>query len=380
MGEQDSSKACVLRGVSQGDGQRVSAARTRADSDPGKYMPRKSFALVVAAIIALLPAIASAHEVYVLDPATIMRDIMNPSPNPLVMIVQQPDQFLLWAIIGVIVVSTVFAMSITHIAETIFDPLLARLKPLAAPIARLTLGACLIASAYHHALFGPELPLSQFGALGPLLQIGLYLSGTFILVGLWTRAAGLIALCIFLAGVASYNVYMLTYANYLGEICFVLVLGSGRFSIERTLGIHSRRFQALRRRFEPYAFPALRILFGISIAFASYFAKFLHSQLALDVVTRYHLTNFFHFEPLFIVLGAFCVELLIGLFFMFGIEIRHTVLFFLFWLFLSLLYFGEAVWPHLVLLGVLTALFCHGYDRYSIEGRFFKKKHLEPVL
>jgi uncharacterized membrane protein YphA (DoxX/SURF4 family) len=328
----------------------------------------------------MLPAIASAHEVYVLDPATIMRDIMNPSPNPLIMILQEPSQFLLWAIIGSILISTVFAMSITRVFERIFDPLLARLKPLAAPIARLTLGACLIASAYHSALFGPELPLSHFGGFAAAIQIGLYLSGALILLGLFTRAASLIALCIFLAGVVRYNVYMLTYANYLGEICFVLILGSGRFSLERMLGIHSRHFHLLRRRFEPYAFPVLRILFGISVAFASYFAKFLHSQLALDVVTNYHLTNYFHFEPLFIVLGAFCVELLIGLFFILGIEIRHTVLFFLFWLFLSLLYFGEAVWPHLVLVGVLLALFCHGYDRYSVEGRFFKKRHLEPVL
>ncbi len=88
----------------------------------------------------------------------------------------------------------------------------------------------------------------------------------------------------------------------------------------------------------------------------------------------------FHFEPLFIVLGACIVELLIGAFFIFGIEIRHTVLFFLFWLFLSLLYFGEAVWPHLVLVGVLLSLFCHGYDKLSLEGYYFKRDKREPVF
>src|SRR5207244_2508272 len=124
-------------------------------------------------------------------------------------------------------------------------------------------------------------------------------------------------------------------------ILLALILGSGQFSIDHTLHWHSRFFGVLGRRLEPYAFPALRILFGLSIAFASYFAKFLHSQLALDVVNNYHLTNYFHFEPLFIVLGAFMVDLLIGMFFMVGVEIRHTVLFFLFWLALSLLYFGE---------------------------------------
>jgi hypothetical protein len=63
-----------------------------------------------------------------------------------------------------------------------------------------------------------------------------------------------------------------------------------------------------------------------------------------------------------------------------GIEIRWTAIFVLFWLTLSLLYFGEAAWPHLVLFGLGIALFLHGYDRYSLEGQFLKKAHTEPVL
>jgi hypothetical protein len=328
-----------------------------------------------------LPTLALAHEVYVLDPATIMRDVMNPSPNPFVMVMQEPQQFILWAIIGFIVVSTIFAMSITHILENFFMPLLVRLKPYAAPIARVTLGVCLIASAYHGALFGPELPMSKFaGDYVPVIQAILYIAGALITVGTCTRLGGLLALIVYILGVAHFGVYMLNYANYLGEIAFVLIIGAGRFSIDgKARGLPDSLLQ-LAHKLEPYAFPILRVLFGVSVAFASYFAKFLHSRLALDVVTNYHLTNFFHFEPLFIVLGAFCVETLMGLFFIFGIEIRHTALFFLFWLFLSLLYFGESVWPHLVLLGLNVAFLFHGYDKYSLEGRFFKKRLLEPVL
>ncbi|MBI5470143.1 hypothetical protein HY968_02360 [Candidatus Kaiserbacteria bacterium] len=336
--------------------------------------------------IFLIPFSASAHEVYVLDSAAIMRDIVNPSPNPLALILQDPQQFLFWALIGAILISTVFTMSITHRVQDTFSPFLMRLKPWAAPIARVTLGACLIASAYNNALFGPELPFSDFGTFGRMIQITLYISGILSLVGLWTRAAGSLALLIFAAGIAKYNIYMFTYANYLGEIFFAMILGSGRFSLDHWLNLPKMArfnlaiFAKLGRRLEPYAFPVLRILFGISIAFASYYAKFVHSQLALDVVTKYHLTNFFHFDPLFIVLGAFCVELLIGLFLILGVEIRHTALFFLFWLALSLLYFGEAVWPHLVLVGVLLALFCHGYDKLSLEGYYFKRGSREPVL
>ncbi len=338
----------------------------------------------------LVPYIAYAHEVYVLNTETITRDVLAISPNPFSQIAHDPRLFILSGIIGVILVSTVFAMSITHWFEVTFNPYLNKLKPWAAPIARITLGVSLIASAYNNALFGPELPLSHFGSLGPFIQIALFVAGALCLIGILTRTAGAIALVIFVLSIVRYNIYMMTYANYLGEIVLTIFLGSGLLSLDHYLrlrpgfggqvGWHTKRLHRLRRIVEPYAFPVLRILFGISIVFASFYAKFLHSQLALDVISNYHLTNFFPFEPLFVVLGACIVEILIGLFFIVGFEIRHTALFFLFWIFLSLLYFGESVWPHLVLVGVLLALFCHGYDRWSVEGYLFKSHAREPVL
>ena len=96
--------------------------------------------------------------------------------------------------------------------------------------------------------------------------------------------------------------------------------------------------------------------------------------------STYNLTQYFPFDPLFIVLGAGIIEFLAGVFIIVGFEIRHTVLFLLFWLTLSLLFFQESVWPHLVLVGVLVALFMRGYDRYTVEGRFWGTGGREPVL
>jgi hypothetical protein len=47
---------------------------------------------------------------------------------------------------------------------------------------------------------------------------------------------------------------------------------------------------------------------------------------------------------------------------------------------LSLWYFQESVWPHIVLIGLPIAFFMHGYDKYSLEGYFLKKGRREPVL
>lgn len=350
-------------------------------SSKGKNMLLSlKWAFLTSALFLLPFDFVSAHEVYVLDKETIAGDLASSSPNPFIMVGQQPRLFVFWGIIAVILVSTVFAMSITHWFEKRVNPMLNRLKPYAAPIARITLGICLIASAQQYALFGPELPFSDFGNYAGLIQSLLYVTGFLCLIGFWTRLAGLVALLVFIAGVLRYDAYMLTYANYLGEILFAIILGSGRFSVDYSFHRHTKILESFRRKIEPLAFPILRILFGISVAYAAYYAKFMHSQLALDVVNNYNLTNFFHFEPLFIVLGACIVEVLIGTFIILGIEIRHTALFFLFWIFLSLLYFGESVWPHLVLVGVLASLFCHGYDRYSLEGYVFKHRGREPVL
>jgi len=125
----------------------------------------------------------------------------------------------------------------------------------------------------------------------------------------------------------------------------------------------------------------MRVAFGVSLIYASVYAKIMHNNLALAVTAHYPgMVAFFGFEPHFLVLGAAIIEIVLGLFFILGIEIRFTSLFILFWLSLSLWYFGESVWPHIILIAIPLAFVCYGYDRYSLEGLFFKKNGREPVL
>lgn len=342
---------------------------------------RKTLVYILPAVALALPALASAHEVYLLDGPTIARDIGTVSPNPFNAFFDNTYQFFLWGFMCFVAFSTIFFMSIFHSFEERFAPLFARMKKYAAPTARITLGLCLLACAYNKALFGPELPfygLDPNGVAG--LQILFYIAGTLITFGIWTRIGALLvvpALWLFL--VERVN-YVPTYANYYGEVIFVFISGGGMYSLLDDGRFLPKSLRRLIHELEKYSWPILRIGFGISILYAAIFAKFIHSNLALDTIAKYHLTNYFHFDPLFTVLGAFIIESLIGIFFIIGLEIRWNCIFFLFWLSLSLWYFGEAVWPHLVLIGLNLTFLLHGYDRYSIEGRFFKKHGLEPVL
>ena len=345
-------------------------------------MARK-FLIVCTGLMALFPALASAHEVYVLDYATIVRDVASISPNPLMAILSNTYQFLFWGFVSFVVVSTVFFASIFHLFEGWASQLLNRLKRFAPLIERVTLGLSLIVFAYNGAIFGPELPLQGiYGGFTPAIQSLFYIAGALITVGLFTRACALLIALLALCSVPIYGWYMLTYTAYFVVVVVVFVTGGGPYSLDRLWHRHNSKhlIERLRKRFEPYEMLVLRLGFGFSVIVAAVYAKFLHSALTLDVIRLYHLTDYFQFEPLFIVLGALIIESIIGLFIMFGIEIRWTAIFFLFWLTASLFYFGETVWPHLALFGLNFMLFFHGYDRYSIEGRFFKRHGVEPVF
>jgi uncharacterized membrane protein YphA (DoxX/SURF4 family) len=330
--------------------------------------------------------LAFAHEVYVLTANEIAIDTSEPAFDMVQVALNDLHHFFFWAIIVFIVVSTVFFASIFRFFEDALDPVFDKLKRYAPAICRATVGIGLIAGAYYRATYGPELPLLPlFGALTPYVAGIIAVSGILIIAGIWVRLAALVALFFYAITVWVHGVYMLTYVNYFGEFVILILMGThGRHhEIRSTLTGFLHR---VARVFAPYSFAFLRITFGLSLLYSSFYAKILHNNLALQVASvplaghPYPLAHYFGMEPHFLVLGAALIELLIGSFYILGIEIRWTSLFLLFWLSLSLWYFGESVWPHIILIGIPVAFFFHGYDRWSLEGRYFKKRLLEPIL
>lgn len=326
--------------------------------------------------------LASAHEVYVLSELDVQSILSSDSPNPFSAIEANQLQFFTWTFITLATVVVVFLVSIARPVENFFDPILFKIKrKFGFIIVRVTIGLALIASGYYQSLFGPELPLVDiFGEYSVMFSFALMIIGACILVGFLTRTMGLAALVITICGIYKYGSYIFTYTNYMGDIIFVALLGAHVWSFDKHLLRWHGVMGAVERFVEKYSFLILRITFGFSLIYASVFAKFIHSELALQTVLDYNLTNYFHFEPLFIVLGAGLIEITIGTFIIIGFEVRFASLFLMFFLTLSLVYFGEAVWPHIVLFGGAMALFVHGYDRYSLEGYFFKNAQHEPVL
>ncbi|TSC63079.1 MAG: hypothetical protein Athens041674_327 [Parcubacteria group bacterium Athens0416_74] len=328
-----------------------------------------------------LPSLVFAHEVYVLPLDVIQAAMANPSPDPFSAIAGNELKFFFWAFVGFVVVSTIAAATFFGAMEKRMLPTLMRLKRYALPLARLTAGLSTLSFGLMGALYGTEIPFdSLFGGVTMLMQIFFVIAGAALTLGIFTRPFALLLALVYAWAGYIYGWYIFTYTDHIGLYILLLLLGSGGYSLSRALHINEMNAPRIIEHLRPLAFPILRILFGFGIMFASIYAKYMYSALALNVVTMYSLTTYFPFDPLFVVLGALIIEFLAGVLFMLGIAVRWSSLFLLFWLSLSLIYFQEDVWPHIILFGLCGVVFLHGYDKFSLEGRLLRRRDSEPVL
>jgi hypothetical protein len=219
-----------------------------------------------------------------------------------------------------------------------------------APILRIALGISLIFSALTWNFLGPELSLASLGGT-TLLRYALLMGGLLITFGIFTELGALLALGVYTLASIKYGWYLASYTNYLAEILALIFFGAKTFSLDKRFGLWRERLATLRL----YESTLIRVGYGFALAFAAVTIKLLHPILTLTVIQTYHLTRFswlFPHDPLLVVLGAGLAELAIGIFIILGFELRLTILISLFYITLSLLYFGEAIWPHLILYGI----------------------------
>lgn len=330
-----------------------------------KFLP----AIVLLLLLISFPPLTHAHEVYVLSPNAISADVQSTSINvfsslstPLNIV-----WFFFFAFLALASLSISFRISFSKWGLAMTKRV-EKLRDFAFPIIRIVFGISLIFSATHASLFGPELPISHLP--GSMIWTGiLFVGGILVTVGLFSRFVAVLLLILFIVASFTFHGYMATYSNYLGEIIVLLLIGSENFSLDNLL--FKKTYSSLNEG-KQFAIPLLRISFAISLFVAALYAKFLHPSLGLEVVTQYELTRFFPFDPLFVVFGAGCIEMTIALIFLLGINMRWNIFFFAFWATLSLVFFGEAVWPHYILFGISIGLFLYGYDSLTLESKAVK--------
>lgn len=311
------------------------------------------------------------HEVYVLTPEQINQ--LWPEPLNVWQVLSAPHNrtiILLGSSVGLLAFGLALFIKSRDFAKR-FGRLIDKSTIIAPDVIRIAFGLALILSGMEKALFGPELPLSLF-PLAAVLKPLLIVLGGLLILGIANRLMAAVSIGVYLLAFVDQGWYMLNYINYLGEAIAVYLLPNQFLSVD---GWWKRRQSP---KYQPsifsekYSLPIARILFGLSLMFAAIQVKIFHPALSYQVVNQYHLTSYFPFDPLMVVLGAALVEILIGVLYMLGLLNRANSVFFMTFLILSIIFFKEDVWPHYLLIGLGLGLFLHRPDRLALDSRLFK--------
>lgn len=317
--------------------------------------------------------VASAHEAYVLPYDDFWAGIRAPiTPHVLDAL---KDTSNLW--VGGLVALGVFALVVADILfrrstrGQRFYAALEGYSHYGQHFIRIAIAVAFFFAATSDTFLGPEL----HGALFPhpyVVQLTLFAISFMIAVGLFTELAAVAGIALYIWSFFVYGPYVFTYLNYLGELIVLVLFGMRVASFDRYIFGRLKRFTA----WEKYKTVVVRIAYGFSLLWAAVTIKLLHPDILVTVVNTWHLTQFhwlFPSDPLLITLGAGIVESLIGICIIFGLEMRLVVLVSLFYITLSLFYFQELVWPHLLLYGISFNLLVQP-EYFSVDRWLFRKR------
>lgn len=325
-------------------------------------------------ILAAIPMLASAHEAYVVSKDFFWQEMSQPlSFKALAALHNSHDVAVtLQVVIGVLLLLLLnFLFRLTKIGGKMHRSF-ERFSHWGPVIVRIAIAAAFFFGARSGAFLGPELSLSQM-PFAEFMRWGLYIASGMIAVGLFTEIAALAGLVIFTIGFFTFGAYLATYLNYLGELIVLFLFGMRQWSFDALLFGPLKKW---REVWEPYGTTIVRVFYGAALIYAGITVKFLHADLTLRVINDWHLTQFhwlFPSDPLLVVLGAGLAEAAIGLFILFGFEMRMTVFISLFYITLSLLYFQELVWPHILLYGISLNLIVQP-ETFTLDHLLFRKR------
>lgn len=230
-------------------------------------------------------------------------------------------------------------------------------------ILRLSLGIALIGAGAGSVLISP-LQTAVGSIAGVELALGFLILLGFVLVPV-TILAGIVYLTA-LAG----NFYLFGNFDFFAIALGVIVLGSSRPGLDDMLGMPKLAMERLRA-YVPFI---LRTGVGLAMMFLAIYEKILNPHLSALVVQNFNLTAAIPVSPEMWVLSAGIVEFLVGLFIFIGFHTRLTVIIAFAVISMTFFFFGEEVYSHVTLFGILSAIFIYGGGKWSID-RLLQRKN-----
>lgn len=302
-----------------------------------------------------------------------------PPPNPVTPLFTHYPESVVWGgFFGVFIL--LFLLSfITRKLERRCTPLLHQLRTFSPVVIRIFTGIAVLGFGSHSAFLGAEIPLTLLWP-APLAYLvsALQISGWLLIVGLFVRSVSIFFLCIFCILAFRFSSHMAIYAFGCGTFLSLFLLGAPKFSLEHLLRKLAPRShmpllgwrKGMTAKFGKFTPLILRVSLGFSFITLALYAHAIPGDPArLLALALTPVSSTQHFlSPSFILL-----EVLLGVFLLVGYEIRLTSILFG-TLILSVFHPTYTdFWTHILALGVLVAVFMNGHDKYSFEGRFFKR-------
>lgn len=214
-------------------------------------------------------------------------------------------------------------------------------------ILRLSLGIALIGAGVAGVFISPS--LAGFSQLS-FLQI---LLGFLLLAGFLLAPASFLAIILFLFAL-SQNFYLIGNFDFLAAAIALFILANPKPGLDDLLRIpFFSPFKSLQK-LVPLI---LRTGVGGAMMFLAIYEKFLNPHLSAAVVQNYKLTSVIPVSPEMWVLSAGLIEFAVGFLLFIGFRTRLVAAIAFMVLTLSFFYFGEAVYSHVTLFGVLSVLF-----------------------
>jgi uncharacterized membrane protein YphA (DoxX/SURF4 family) len=336
-----------------------------------KYMVKiflRSFACLFTLLCFISSAFsASAHEQYVLTKQQLDMGFSDKSMHVLDAL-KSPQNVMIAILVGIgiaIVLLLYFFFQYSPIGK-LFDKRLQHLENIGHLLIRISLGASLLASAYFYSFMGPEISVVTL-PLGNFLVPVMYVLGVLLVLGIFTRVAAVLGFIILLLTTYVYGEYMFTYFNYFGEYLVLIIFGSYFLSLDNKFFGASK----LIRKYKDWEIFILRTTFGLSVMYPAITIKLLHPDVIVEIYNKYHMGQIwwlFPQDPLLTSLGTGLAQILVGLFLIIGFETRFAsfVTFLLY--FGSIIFFQEAVWPHVVLLALAFYFVMNNGGKLTVDN------------
>jgi uncharacterized membrane protein YphA (DoxX/SURF4 family) len=251
---------------------------------------------------------------------------------------------------------------------------------------RLSIGLPLVGAGFAGYFISPAVMISADPVISLVTRLFLVGIGFTLLYGIATRLVAAVGLAAYVTVAILVAPEILLASEYFGGFLAIILMGSGRPSVDHLL-FRLREEKAtlyggltplhdligmVDRHLGPYEIytpTVLRVGLGINFVYTGLFDKLLQPSKALAVVEKYDLTAVVPVDPGMWVIGAGMTELTLGIGLILGIFTRGlaTVAFGVFTLTLFALP-DDPVLAHISLFGLTTALLITGSGRFALDN------------